>query len=147
MERINLKTQKVCHYDILTRIEAKSYDRQAYLSASIWDLKQQISQYETQLQNETDDLKATQNEMRQVETESDAIMKAGSHFETVELIRTAIGHEYFVIQYETDQKFSFGYVSGGTFHIAPMDFESQNEAFEAVSKRDRDICAGVTPMF
>jgi hypothetical protein len=147
MERINLKTMKVSHFDILRRIENRCYDRQAYHSATISDLRQLISQHETQLQNEADNLKACQAEMAQIEAETVAIEQAGSHFETVELVRTDEGHEYYVLQYETDKLFSYGYIRGGTFLVCPREFDSQDEAFKAIEKRELSLYLNETVMF
>ena len=147
MERINLKTMKVSHYDILRQIEMRCYDKMAYHSGMISDLKQLISQHETQHQNEADDLKACQAEMVQIEAETEAITAAGSHFETVELVRTELGHEYYVIQYDTDKLFSYGYVYGGTFLVCPAQWDSQDEAFKAISKRELALSLNETVMF
>lgn len=147
MERINLKTLKVTHPDILKQIETRCYDRLDYLSRSIDDLKAQIREMERQSQYENEDLEACHVEMAQIEAETEAIIAAGNHFETVELLRTKEGHEYWVIQYDTAELFSYGYVSKGVFLICPQDFESLNEAVEAVTKRELALFLNESVMF
>jgi hypothetical protein len=138
------------HFELLQTLEANLQNRVDDTYRQIEDLKREIRSLECSLEVERDELETCQNEMKLFNGDTKAIdaKTFGDEFYCIEWIReTVSGLVYWTLRYYGDQKFSYGYVSGGTFYICPTDCETHEEVIKAIEARETFLANGDSVMF